>query len=82
MAYHVDDKSRNLLLLCTGFNAPCTIPTGFTEKNKKSGGVLLSHDLAAIVSSALKDLTSVFEMGTGIAPSASPPETDFLISLP
>ncbi|GEM_PF-3446627 len=47
------------------------------RRYKKSGGVLLSHDLAAIVSSALKDLTSVFEMGTGVAPSASPPETDF-----
>ena len=49
----------------------------FLQRIKKSGGVLLSHDLAAIVSSALKDLTSVFEMGTGVAPSASPPETDF-----
>ena len=36
--------------------------------NFKSGGVLLSHDLAAIVSSALEDFTSVFGMGTGVAP--------------
>jgi hypothetical protein len=47
----------------------------------KSGGVLLSHDLTAIVSSALKGLTSVFGMGTGVTPSASPPETFFYINL-
>jgi hypothetical protein len=32
------------------------------------GNVLLSHDLAIIVSSALESLTSVFEMGTGVTP--------------
>ncbi len=32
------------------------------------GNVLLSHSLAAAVSSALEDLTSVFGMGTGVAP--------------
>ena len=31
--------------------------------------------LAIIVSSALKGLTSVFGMGTGVSPSVSPPET-------
>ena len=35
---------------------------------KYSGGVLLSHDLSVIVSSALEDLTSVFGMGTGVTP--------------
>jgi hypothetical protein len=54
----------------------------FLKRYKKSGGVLLSHDLAAIVSSALKGLTSVFEMGTGVAPSASPPETNFSRTIP
>jgi hypothetical protein len=33
-----------------------------------SGGVLLSHDLSVIVSSAQEDFTSVFEMGTGVTP--------------
>jgi hypothetical protein len=32
------------------------------------GNVLLSHDLAIIVSSALESLTSVFGMGTGVTP--------------
>jgi hypothetical protein len=40
----------------------------------ESGSDLLSHDLSIIVSSAQEVLTSVFEMGTGGAPPASPPE--------
>ena len=48
---------------------------------KKSGSVLLSHDLTIIVSSALKGLTSVFGMGTGVSPSVSPPETYASITL-
>jgi hypothetical protein len=40
----------------------------------KSGGVLLSHPAARAVPSALKGLTSVFGMGTGVAPSLWPPE--------
>ncbi len=39
----------------------------------KPGSVLLSHCLTAAVSSALEDLTSVFEMGTGVTPPAWPP---------
>ena len=39
------------------------------------GGDLLSHTPAGAVSSALEDLTSVFGMGTGVAPPVSPPET-------
>jgi hypothetical protein len=38
--------------------------------------------LTIIVSSALKGLTSVFGMGTGVSPSASPPETLSTKSLP
>ena len=38
------------------------------NKNKKPGSDLLSHDLTVIVSSALEGLTSVFGMGTGVAP--------------
>ena len=44
---------------------PVVYTTGFVLY---SGGVLLSHDLAVIVSSALEDLTSVFGMGTGVTP--------------
>ncbi len=37
---------------------------------EKPGNDLLSHTLAAAVSSALEGLTSVFGMGTGVAPPA------------
>ncbi len=46
-----------------------------TGPHIKSGGYLLSQILADQVSSALEGLTSVFEMGTGVAPPATPPET-------
>ena len=38
-----------------------------------SGGVLLSHDLAVAVPSALKGLTSGFGMGPGVSLSLWPP---------
>jgi hypothetical protein len=38
------------------------------------GGVLLSHTASRAVPSALKSLTSVFGMGTGVASSPSPPK--------
>ena len=41
------------------------------------GDDLLSHTPAGAVSSALEDLTSVFGMGTGVAPPISPPETAY-----
>ena len=41
---------------------------------KISGGVLLSHTVSHAVPSALKSLTSVFEMGTGVTSSPLPPE--------
>ena len=44
---------------------------GFFEE---SGGVLLSHPASRAVPSALKGLTSVFGMGTGVTPSLSPPK--------
>ena len=37
------------------------------------GSDLLSHALTNAVPSALEGLTSVFGMGTGVAPPASPP---------
>ena len=40
---------------------------------KKPGSILLSHRVSPAVPSAQKDFTSVFGMGTGVAPSASPP---------
>ena len=43
--------------------------------NKRFGGVLLSHTASHAVPSAQKSLTSVFEMGTGVASSLSPPKT-------
>ena len=47
---------------------------GFEEK---FGGVLLSHPASQAVPSALKSLTSVFGMGTGVASSLLPPKTDY-----
>ena len=41
---------------------------------KVFGGVLLSHTASHAVPSALKSLTSVFGMGTGVASSPSPPK--------
>ncbi len=38
------------------------------------GSVLLSHTVASVVPSALEGLTSVFGMGTGVAPPLLPPE--------
>ena len=39
------------------------------------GGVLLSHAVPRAVPSALKSLTSVFGMGTGVSSSLLPPKT-------
>ena len=43
-------------------------------RNMESGGDLLSRTVTSQVPSALKGLTSVFGMGTGVTPSLSPPE--------
>ena len=40
----------------------------------KSGGDLLSHAASRAVPSALRGLTSVFGMGTGVTLSTKPPE--------
>ena len=40
----------------------------------ESGGDLLSRAVTSQVPSALKGLTSVFGMGTGVTPSSLPPE--------
>ncbi len=42
---------------------------------KNAGGVLLSHLVTQAVPSALKSLTAVFGMGTGVTSSLSPPKT-------
>ena len=47
---------------------------GWCYENK-SGGVLLSHAVAHVVSSALQGLTTEFGMGSGVAPALWPPET-------
>ena len=43
-------------------------------RNVGSGGDLLSRAVTSQVPSALKGLTSVFGMGTGVTPSSLPPE--------
>ena len=43
----------------------------------ESGDDLLSHAVTSAVPSALEGLTSVFGMGTGVAPPASPPGTEW-----
>ena len=43
-------------------------------KKKVFGGVLLSHTASHAVPSALKSLTSVFGMGTGVTSLLSPPK--------
>ena len=43
-------------------------------RNMESGSDLLSRAVSSQVPSALKGLTSVFGMGTGVTPSLSPPE--------
>ena len=42
--------------------------SAFAEANKILGNVLLSHTVTHAVPSALKGLTSVFGMGTGVSP--------------
>ena len=49
--------------------------TCIEEKIRNPAASYFPMTLAIIVSSALKGLTSVFGMGTGASPSASPPET-------
>ncbi len=48
--------------------------SGFKED---FGGVLLSHTASRAVPSALRSLTSVFGMGTGVASSQLPPKNDY-----
>jgi hypothetical protein len=61
------------------YSAPNAIkkPGLFPDRVPKfnSGGVLLSHAAARIVSSALRGLTSEFGMGSGVAPVVWPPKT-------
>ena len=45
------------------------------------GGDLLSHRVSPAVPSALEDLTSEFEMGSGVAPPESPPEIFWCLEL-
>jgi hypothetical protein len=43
-------------------------------KNQLPGNDLLSHTVTRAVPSALRGLTAVFGMGTGVSPSLEPPE--------
>jgi hypothetical protein len=49
----------------------------FREDKFNLGNVLLSHTVAHAVPSALKGLTSVFGMGTGVSPSPWSPRISF-----
>ena len=51
----------------------------FRENNP--GGDLLSHRVSPAVPSALEDLTSEFEMGSGVAPPELPPEIFWCLEL-
>ena len=44
----------------------------------KSGSYLLSQDVAIQVPSALRGLTSVFGMGTGVSLLLSPPDENYI----
>ena len=54
---------------------------GVCPQIEKCGSVLLSHPLSRAVPSALEGLTSVFGMGTGMAPPPSPPQFLYLYSV-
>jgi hypothetical protein len=49
---------------------------------KASGSDLLSHTVTNAVPSALEGLTSVFGMGTGVAPPPLPPESLYTLFTP
>ena len=53
------------------------IKKGLAKKQalKDLGDVLLSHTVASAVPSALRGLTAVFGMGTGVTPSLESPKT-------
>jgi hypothetical protein len=53
---------------------PGPLGTGIANQNYP-GSDLLSHAVTSAVPSALEGLTSVFGMGTGVAPPALPPGT-------
>jgi hypothetical protein len=67
----------------TRSSLPCQPPSGsapdgagrrVSTENQLPGSDLLSHTLAHAVPSALRGLTAVFGMGTGVSPSPEPPE--------
>ena len=53
----------------------CLHPVKDKGIKKKFGGDLLSHTVARAVPSALRGLTAVFGMGTGVTLSLLPPKT-------
>ena len=76
---HGDSRSGGRVRKQSGARAPVYTSEspcrsrGFLKIN--SGGDLLSHTVSRAVPSALKGLTAVFGMGTGVSPSLEPPET-------
>ena len=68
---------KNLVLPVSLLSTTQPAPFRLWERagmKKVFGGVLLSHTASRAVPSALKSLTSVFGMGTGVASSPSPPK--------
>ena len=54
---------------------PASVKEAGLGYENKSGGVLLSHAVTHVVSSALQVLTTEFGMGSGVTPAVWPPET-------
>jgi hypothetical protein len=62
--------SQQKAKVCGPVGQKKTVPLGGNRFDKKEfGGDLLSHTVTRAVPSALRGLTSVFEMGTGVTPS-------------
>jgi hypothetical protein len=60
--------------LSGGYALPRSRKSKQPAQIEKCGSVLLSHPLTRAVPSALEGLTTVFGMGTGVAPPLSPPQ--------
>ena len=65
---------RRLRLRGRAAESPIEKSPAFAGDLLESGGDLLSRAVTSQVPSALKGLTSVFGMGTGVTPSSLPPE--------
>ena len=53
--------------------SPTKLECSVGLSNEKAGDVVLSHTISRAVPSALRGLTTVFGMGTGVTLAAKPP---------